>query len=105
MKLERIIVILLIFVVGFQIFQYMTRDNYKREFLIEQNKKLELRMSDIHKAIDLIELNIIQVDTTIYRTKNIYNEKEKEIYIIKDSNVLRDSIRSVMARLDRARFD
>ena len=99
------VIILLLIIIVFQIFQYVTRDNYKEEFLIEQNKELETKIKEMFKVVDSLDFNITQIDTTIKITKNIYHEKETEIYVIEDADVLRDSIRAAMLRLDGPRFN
>lgn len=105
MKIEHIILILLVIIIIFQLIQYFTLDDYKEELLTQQNEKLQSQIEELQDAIDSLDLNITVTDTTISITRNFYNEKEKEIYIINDSNELSDSIRAVMQRLVRARFD
>ena len=101
----KIVIVLLLVIFSFQVFQYVTRDNYKEEFLEQQNEKILSNIADLKKAIDTLNLDIALTDTTIYNTKNYYNEKTKEIYFVKDANILNDSVRAIMQRLVGARFD
>ena len=75
----KIVIVLLLVIFSFQVFQYVTRDNYKEEFLEQQNEKILSNIADLKKAIDTLNLDIALTDTTIYNTKNYYNEKTKEI--------------------------
>lgn len=105
MKTEKVIIILLLLIGAFQIFQYVTRDDYREEVLTKQNEVLHKKMDALQDSLASLDLQIELTDTTISITRNYYNEKESKIYVINDDNELRDSIRTVWRRLGSPRFD